>query len=88
MKNWFYDEFKQCGVGYSKTEHAEAYDKWHQKFRNFEKEYIEMIDYLSLTDTKNMIMIDLGCGTAFILLYAEKQFKKIRYMMQLMCPKR
>ena len=38
MKNWLHDEFKHCGVDYSKAEKAEGYDELHGKFRDYERE--------------------------------------------------
>jgi ubiquinone/menaquinone biosynthesis C-methylase UbiE len=77
MNNWIYDEFKHCGVDYSDINQAEIYDQQHQKFRNYEKEFSDMMDYLSLGNTRDMTLIDLGCGTGAISIYASQQFKKI-----------
>jgi len=77
MNNWVYDEFKHCGVDYSDVQQAENYDKQHQKFRNYEKEVMDMLDYLALNNTKDMTLIDLGCGTGATAIYAAKHFKKI-----------
>ena len=41
MQSWIYDESKHCGVDYSKSTQAEAYDDQHQKFRDYEKEFTE-----------------------------------------------
>jgi len=77
MKNWYYNEFKHCGVDYSTIEQAEKYDTEHQKFRNYEEEYREMLNYLSLSNTNNMTLIDFGCGTGALSICASNDFKKI-----------
>lgn len=77
MNNWLYNEFKHCGVDYSDIEQAEMYDKQHQKFRNYEKEVDDMLKYLSLDNSQDMTLVDLGCGTGATAIYASKYFKKI-----------
>jgi ubiquinone/menaquinone biosynthesis C-methylase UbiE len=63
MTNWIYDEFKHCGVDYSKAKQAEIYDERHQKFRNYENEFNEMLNFLDIQEAKGKIVVDLGCGT-------------------------
>ena len=46
MHNWMYDEFKHCGVDYSDISQAEKYDRQHQKFRNYENEFSDLIELL------------------------------------------
>ena len=75
--NWLYDEFKHCGVDYSKAGQAEMYDRHHEKFRNYEKELTEMMDFLELHDTKNKTIIDLGCGTGATAVFAADRFKAV-----------
>lgn len=77
MKNWLYDEFKHCGVDYSEAELAEEYDERHEKFRDYEREFRQMMDFLGLRDTKNKTMVDLGCGTGAIAIQAAGWFKSI-----------
>ncbi|MDD4352564.1 MAG: class I SAM-dependent methyltransferase, partial [Candidatus Gracilibacteria bacterium] len=77
MNKWKYDEFKHCGVDYSQAEEAEVYDDRHRKFRNYEKEFQEMIDFLELRDTKDKIVIDLGCGTGATAIFAADLFKSV-----------
>ncbi|HEX3019909.1 MAG TPA: methyltransferase domain-containing protein [Chitinispirillaceae bacterium] len=77
MNSWTYDEFKHCGVDYSDIKLAEKYDEQHQKFRNYEKEFNEMLDFLSLKNTEDLSMIDLGCGTGATSIFAAKRFKKV-----------
>lgn len=77
MANWVYDEYKHCGVDYSDEKQAENYDNQHQKFRNYETEFNLMLDFLSLENTKELSIIDLGCGTGATSIYAAKIFKKV-----------
>lgn len=75
--NYIYDEFKHCGVDYSSVEVAKEYDAYHQKFRNFEKEVSDLLENLHLPNSKDLTLIDFGCGTCFFETYASKYFKKI-----------
>lgn len=77
MGNWIYDEYRHCGVDYSDEKQAEKYDEQHQKFRDYEKEFLDMLDFLSLEDTGSLSMIDLGCGTGATSIYAAKAFRKV-----------
>lgn len=77
MNTWLYDEFRHCGVDYSKAEQAGLYDEQHQKFRDYEKEFTEMLDFLKLQDTKNMTLLDLGCGTGAAAILAANWFKTV-----------
>lgn len=77
MNNWLYNEFKHCGVDYADAKQAESYDQQHQKFRDYEKEFTDILDFLSIKNTQDMTMIDLGCGTGAISICASKKFKKI-----------
>jgi ubiquinone/menaquinone biosynthesis C-methylase UbiE len=77
MKSWLYDEFRHCGVDYSKTEQAEVYDHEHSKFRNYEREFGEMMELLGIGDTTDKTMIDLGCGTGATSVFAARAFKTV-----------
>lgn len=77
MNNWLYDEFKHCGVDYAKAEQAEKYDGQHSKFRNYEKEFARMLEFLEIRDTKDKIIIDMGCGTGAVSIYAADLFKAV-----------
>jgi putative AdoMet-dependent methyltransferase len=77
MSNWMYDEYKHCGVDYSDPVHAENYDGQHQKFRNYEQEFNAMLEFLSIRDAHELTLIDLGCGTGAMSVYAAQRFKKV-----------
>ena len=77
MQNWMYDEFKHCGVDYAAEQQAGMYDDQHLKFRDYEKEFVEMMDYIGLQDTGDKIVIDLGCGTGATACYAAGSFGKV-----------
>jgi ubiquinone/menaquinone biosynthesis C-methylase UbiE len=77
MENWMYNEFKHCGVDYSDINQAAEYDKKHNKFRDYEKEASYFINELSLQNSKDLTLIDLGCGTGAFSINAAKYFKKI-----------
>lgn len=77
MHNWILDEYKHCGVDYSTAATAENYDDQHQKFRNYEKEFIGMLEFLGLEDIKDKTIVDLGCGTGAAALLAAGQFKTV-----------
>ena len=77
MGSWTYNEFKHCGVDYSDLNQAIEYDKKHSKFRDYEKEVGYLINELSLKNSKDLTLIDLGCGTGAFSIHAAKYFKKI-----------
>jgi len=77
MINWIYNEYKHCGVDYSDGKLAENYDRQHQSFRNYEKEFNDMIDFLSLKDTNKLSVIDMACGTGATIMFAKDKFKKV-----------
>jgi len=77
MTDWIYNETKLCGVDYADAAQAENYDGQHGKFRNYEKEFLDLLDYLSLDSTADKTLVDLGCGTGALALYACGSFKKV-----------
>lgn len=77
MKKWLYDEFKHCGVDYSDVEQAEGYDERHGKFRDYGREFKEMMAFLDLRDTKDKTVVDLGCGTGALSISAAGSFKTV-----------
>jgi ubiquinone/menaquinone biosynthesis C-methylase UbiE len=77
MTKWMYNEFKHCGVDYSDKKQADGYDLLHQKFRNYEKEFEDMLDFTGLSNTQDMSIIDLGCGTGASTFFASNKFKTV-----------
>jgi ubiquinone/menaquinone biosynthesis C-methylase UbiE len=77
MKKWMYNEFKHCGVDYANETQAEGYDSLHKKFRNYEKEFGDMLDFIGLSNTQDMSIIDIGCGTGASTFYAAHKFKTV-----------
>lgn len=77
MNRWLYDEFKHCGVDYSKAKEAGIYDDRHRKFRDYEKEFRDMLDFLGLRDTEDKTVVDLGCGTGATSIFAAEVFKTV-----------
>ncbi len=75
--NWLYDEQKHCGVDYSKVSEADVYDEQHENFRNYEKEFEAMMDFLELSDPEDKIIVDLGCGTGATAIFAADRFKTV-----------
>ncbi len=78
MQNWVYDEHRHCGVNYSDEDTAEDYDRRHQAFRDYEREFNGMIEFLDLKDLHELSVMDLGCGTGAVSIYAAERFKKVR----------
>lgn len=77
MKRWMYNEFKQCGVDYNKDETVEDYDNQHQKFRDYKKEFNDLLEFLNIKEPNDMSLLELGCGTGANSIYAAECFKKV-----------
>lgn len=77
MKDWMYDEFRQVGVDYSKEEKAGEYDAEMESFRDYDNEVLEFIEKLKISNPKDLIVIDIGCGTGAFSIHAAKYFKKV-----------
>jgi ubiquinone/menaquinone biosynthesis C-methylase UbiE len=77
MNAWIYNEFKHCGVDYSQAEQAGKYDERHQSFRNYRKEFDDMLRFLDIKDTSELTLIDLGCGTGAASILAAERFKTV-----------
>jgi putative AdoMet-dependent methyltransferase len=77
MNNWFYNEYKHRGVDYADSENVKIYDDQHQKFRNYEKEFLDMLAFLDLKEPHNQTVIDLGCGTGASTIFLAERFKKV-----------
>jgi ubiquinone/menaquinone biosynthesis C-methylase UbiE len=77
MRNWIYDEFRHCGVDYSDVRQAEIYDEEHGKFRNYESEVRDLMRALPVKDSRDMILVDLGCGTGALAVHASTCFRRV-----------
>jgi ubiquinone/menaquinone biosynthesis C-methylase UbiE len=77
MPPWIYDEFKHCGVDYSKARQAGVYDDRHQKFRDYAHEFKVMMDFLGIRKAEGMTVVDMGCGTGATALFAAGLFKTV-----------
>jgi len=75
IADWFYDEFRHCGVDYADAAIVDKYDGRHENFRDFQAETEQIISLLSLNDTDTVI--DLGCGTGGITTHLAGHVKKI-----------
>ncbi len=53
------------------------YDDQHQKFRDYKKEFKEMLEFLELQNAEDKTVVDLGCGTGATSLYAADLFKAV-----------
>lgn len=77
MNNWMYNEFRQVGVDYSRQDEVDIYDDNHSKFRDVEKEFQEMLEYVGIGDTHSKTLIDFGCGTGATAILASHVFKTV-----------
>jgi cyclopropane fatty-acyl-phospholipid synthase-like methyltransferase len=73
MITWKYHEFKHCGVDYSDINQSKIYDSQHLMFRDYEKEFKNLLEFLALDNVNNMTLVDLGCGTGAISIQAAKK---------------
>ncbi len=76
MRDWFYDEFQQIGVDYSKIENTDNYDEQMESFRDYDMEAKELVDKLGVV-SKEAVAVDFGCGTGAFSIHAAKHFKKV-----------
>ncbi|MGE4488333.1 MAG: methyltransferase domain-containing protein [Kiritimatiellales bacterium] len=54
-------------------EQAGKYDERHQSFRNYRKEFDDMLRFLD----RELSLIDLGCGTGAASILAAERFKTV-----------
>jgi putative AdoMet-dependent methyltransferase len=72
---WQYDEMKPCGVNFNRITVARAYDKRHQRLRNYKAESEEIIALLGLE--ANQTVLDMGCGTGAFTIHAACHCDKV-----------
>ncbi len=73
--SWQFDEMKQVGKDYADIAEVEAYDAFHSKFRNVEKENEAIIKTLSLQ--KAHTVIEFGTGTGAFAIQAAACADKV-----------
>jgi putative AdoMet-dependent methyltransferase len=72
---WFHDEMRHAGVDYSDPAQVDAYDRRHQKFRDYRKDAEAVVRRLGLT--RGDTVVDLGCGTGAFALHAAPFCKTV-----------
>jgi len=77
MRDWFYNEFQQVGIDYSKKSVVDGYDDDMESFRDYAAEAKQFLDKLNVSNANEMTVIDLGCGTGAFPLHAAKYFRQI-----------
>jgi len=72
---WQYDETRPCGANFNSAVVARAYDTYHGRFRDFDRESEEIAGFLDLGagDT----VIDMGCGTGAFAVHAAGRCGKV-----------
>jgi len=72
---WRYDERKPCGFNYNNFFLARAYDTYHQRFRDYQREAEQIVAALGLASSATVI--DMGCGTGAFTIHAARHYRKI-----------
>lgn len=75
IPSWIYNEFSASGVDYSDKEVVRQFEKRHQNFRDFNKEFELIKQRVSLKPTDEVL--DVGCGTGAFILPASRNCKHI-----------
>ena len=73
--SWYFDEFNQVGIDYSRIEEVEAYDARYAKFRNVVDENNAILDALKVQP--DHILIEIGTGTGAFAIQAACRCKKV-----------
>ncbi len=74
-RNWRYDEMRHSGVDFSDPARVEAYDRNHQKFRNYQKDAEAIVHILGLG--REHTVMDMGAGTGAFALHAARYCKLV-----------
>lgn len=77
MDNWKFNEYKHCGVDYSKEDIAADYDNQHLNFRDYKKEAQDLVNDLETENLSNAIAIDLACGTGAFTINLSNHVQKV-----------
>lgn len=75
IPSWIYNEFSASGVDYTAQEVVTRFEKRHQNFRDFEKEFELIKQRVSLKSTDEVL--DVGCGTGAFILPASRYCQHI-----------
>jgi cyclopropane fatty-acyl-phospholipid synthase-like methyltransferase len=70
-----FDEARHAGVDYSDPAVAERYDAQHERFRDFEKDALVVLERLGLGPGHRVV--DLGCGTGAFALTAASRCRHV-----------
>lgn len=74
-KNWLYQEFQQTGKDYASQEEVNVYDPSHDDFRDINKEYQLIENWLQPDKTTHWL--DIGCGTGNFSIHFAKKCQKV-----------
>jgi ubiquinone/menaquinone biosynthesis C-methylase UbiE len=75
VPEWHYDESRHVGIDYSLSDAADAYEKEHSVFRDYDRETAMAIEALGLGARSNVL--DMGCGTGGYALRLAKQCNRV-----------
>lgn len=74
-REWLYDETAHAGIDYADPMVAADYDAQHEKFRDYEKDALLLIERLGLAPEHTVV--DLGCGTGAFALTAARHCRRV-----------
>jgi putative AdoMet-dependent methyltransferase len=72
---WRYNEMKSCGADFNSFFVARGYDKYHQTFRDYQREAEQIVAALALDDSA--AVLDMGCGTGAFAIHAAPHYRRI-----------
>jgi putative AdoMet-dependent methyltransferase len=72
---WRYDEMKSCGVSFDNFFVARGYDRYHQTFRDYQREAEQIVAALGLDSSA--AVLDMGCGTGAFAIHAAPYYRKV-----------
>ncbi len=75
MPSWQYDEAIPVGGDFSRGEVVEAYDAFHRRFRDVDKENAAIIAGLDLQE--DQVLVDVGCGTGVFAVQAARRCARV-----------
>jgi putative AdoMet-dependent methyltransferase len=72
---WRYDERKCCGVNFCNVFVASRYDRYHEAFRDYQREAEQIAAALGLDHSATVL--DMGCGTGAFAVHAAPYYRKV-----------